>query len=67
MKKLSLFILCTVILASCGQEVPPRSVPSVKTEVPAPVSETPKPPAAETQSAPVSTESGSVSSVESNS
>jgi len=45
MKKLSLFILGTVILVSCGQEVAPTSIPPVtpvKTEAPTPVSEIPK-------------------------
>ena len=66
MKKLSLFILGTVILASCGQEVAPTSVPPVKTEAPAPVSEIPNAPVVETQVVPVSTESGNISSVENN-
>ena len=67
MKKLSFLVLFSLLLTSCGQEVAPTSVPPVKTEAPAPVSETPKPPVVETQVAPVSTESGSVSSVETHS
>ncbi len=42
MQKFSLFILCTIFLVSCGQEVTPSTpspVPPVKTEAPAPVSE----------------------------
>jgi len=40
MKKLSFLILFSLLLTSCGQEVAPTSVPPVKTETPATVSET---------------------------